>query len=212
MCVYTHISIYINISPPSRASLPPGQGSNLDVACVASQWSNRWMDEEVLVHIYDGILLSHRKEQMWISWTAVDEPRAIIQSLWFLITCYCESCSLLGLEVTDNLQLERAGGLIKTRTARTSLAAQWLVICAPNVEGGGAQVWSLVRELGSCMLHDIAKKEMFFKKSTDCWAPPHPPHSVGLGEAQESAFTQTGVYTMEKRQGPTVRHSRNYNL
>ena len=179
MCVYTHISIYINISPPSRASLPPGQGSNLDVACVASQWSNRWMDEEVSVRIYDGILLSHRKEQMWISWTAVDEPRAIIQSLWFLIACYCETCSLLGLEVTDNLQLERAsdwtGGLIKTRTARTSLAAQWLVICAPNVEGGGVQVWSLVRELGSCMLHDIAKKKCFLKKAQT--AGPHPtPH------------------------------------
>ena len=55
-----------------------------------------------------------------------------------------ESGTLLGLKVTDSLQLERAsdctGGLIKTRTARTSLAAQWLVICAPSVGGGGAQV------------------------------------------------------------------------
>ena len=27
-------------------------------------------------NIYNGILLSHKKEQMWVSWTEVDEPRA----------------------------------------------------------------------------------------------------------------------------------------
>ena len=141
------------------------------------------------------------------------EPLYRVYDSWLPTTV--ESGTLLGLEVTDSFQLERAsdwtGALTETRTARTSLAAQWLVICAPNVGGGGAQVWSLVGELGSCMLHDTAEKKCFFKKSTDCWAPPHPLHSVGLGEAQESAFTKTGVYTMEKRQGPTVKHSRNYN-
>ena len=29
-----------------------------------------------MVYVYNGILLSHKKEQMWINWTEVDEPRA----------------------------------------------------------------------------------------------------------------------------------------
>ena len=29
-----------------------------------------------MVNLYNGILLSHKKEQMWVSWTEVDEPRA----------------------------------------------------------------------------------------------------------------------------------------
>ena len=37
---------------------------------------DRWTDKEAVVHIYNGTLLSHKKEQMWISWTEVDEPRA----------------------------------------------------------------------------------------------------------------------------------------
>ena len=31
---------------------------------------------EVVVHIYNGILLSYKKERIWVSWTEVDEPRA----------------------------------------------------------------------------------------------------------------------------------------
>ena len=34
------------------------------------------MDKEVVVHICNGILLSHKKKQMWPSWTEADEPRA----------------------------------------------------------------------------------------------------------------------------------------
>ena len=34
------------------------------------------MDEEVVVHIYDGILLSHKKEWIWVSSGEVDETRA----------------------------------------------------------------------------------------------------------------------------------------
>ena len=29
-----------------------------------------------MIHIHNGILLSHKKEQMRVSWTEVDEPRA----------------------------------------------------------------------------------------------------------------------------------------
>ena len=35
-----------------------------------------WMDKEVVVHIYNGILLIHKKEWMWVQWTEVDGPRA----------------------------------------------------------------------------------------------------------------------------------------
>ena len=34
-----------------------------------------WMDKEVVVHTHDGILLSHKKEHIWVSSVEVDEPR-----------------------------------------------------------------------------------------------------------------------------------------
>ena len=37
---------------------------------------DKLMDKEVVEHIYNIILLSHRKEQIWVSWIDVDEPRA----------------------------------------------------------------------------------------------------------------------------------------
>ena len=37
-----------------------------------------WMNKD-LVHKYNRILLSHKKEQIWVSCSAVDEPRACIQ-------------------------------------------------------------------------------------------------------------------------------------
>ena len=36
---------------------------------------DKWMDQEDVVQICNGILLSHKKEQMWISWTEVEEAR-----------------------------------------------------------------------------------------------------------------------------------------
>ena len=33
------------------------------------------MDQEVVVHIHNGILLSHKKEHIWVSSDEVDEPR-----------------------------------------------------------------------------------------------------------------------------------------
>ena len=38
------------------------------------------MDKEVVVHIHNGILLSHKKEHIWVSSDEVDEPRTIIQT------------------------------------------------------------------------------------------------------------------------------------
>ena len=37
---------------------------------------DRWMDKKVMEHIYNAILLSHKKEQIWVSSSEVDEPRA----------------------------------------------------------------------------------------------------------------------------------------
>ena len=34
------------------------------------------MDKEHMVPAYDGILLSHKKEWIWVSCSEVDEPRA----------------------------------------------------------------------------------------------------------------------------------------
>ena len=47
----------------------------------ATQMStDRGMDKKAVVHIYNGTLLSHKKECIWVSPNEVDEPRAIIQS------------------------------------------------------------------------------------------------------------------------------------
>ena len=37
---------------------------------------NRWMDKEVVVHIHNGILFSHKKEYIWVRSNEVDQPRA----------------------------------------------------------------------------------------------------------------------------------------
>ena len=37
---------------------------------------NRWMDKDIVVQIHSGILLSFKKEYIWISSNEVDEPRA----------------------------------------------------------------------------------------------------------------------------------------
>ena len=36
---------------------------------------DRWMNKEVVVHIHKGILLSHKKEHIWVSSNEGDEPR-----------------------------------------------------------------------------------------------------------------------------------------
>ena len=36
---------------------------------------DRQMDKEDVVHIYNGILLSHKKERNWVIWWDVDESR-----------------------------------------------------------------------------------------------------------------------------------------
>ena len=34
------------------------------------------MDKEAVVHVYNGMLLGHKKERIWVSSNTVDEPRA----------------------------------------------------------------------------------------------------------------------------------------
>ena len=41
---------------------------------------DRWMDKEAVVHIYNGILLSYKKDQIWISSNEVDKLRASYMS------------------------------------------------------------------------------------------------------------------------------------
>ena len=36
---------------------------------------DKWMDEEVVVHIHNIILLCHKKEHIWVSSDEVDETR-----------------------------------------------------------------------------------------------------------------------------------------
>ena len=36
---------------------------------------DRWMYKEVVIHIHNGILLSHKKECIWVSSDEVDETR-----------------------------------------------------------------------------------------------------------------------------------------
>ena len=36
----------------------------------------RWMDKEVVIQIHNGILLSYKKEHIWVSSNKVDETRA----------------------------------------------------------------------------------------------------------------------------------------
>ena len=37
---------------------------------------SRWMDKKAMVHIHNGVLLSHQKEYIWISSNEVDETGA----------------------------------------------------------------------------------------------------------------------------------------
>ena len=36
--------------------------------------TDRWMDKEAVVHVYNGVLLSHKKECIWVSFNEVDKP------------------------------------------------------------------------------------------------------------------------------------------
>ena len=37
---------------------------------------DRWIDKEVVVHIHNRILHSHKKEHTWVSYNKVGEPTA----------------------------------------------------------------------------------------------------------------------------------------
>ena len=36
---------------------------------------NKWTDKEIVVHVFNGILLRHKKEHIWVNSNDVDEPR-----------------------------------------------------------------------------------------------------------------------------------------
>ena len=39
-----------------------------------SQSIDEWMDKEAVVHMHSGIVLSHKKEWIWVTSSEVDEP------------------------------------------------------------------------------------------------------------------------------------------
>ena len=41
---------------------------------------DRGMDKEVVIYIHNGMLLSHKKECIWVSSDEVNEPRTYLQS------------------------------------------------------------------------------------------------------------------------------------
>ena len=47
-------------------------GQDMETTLMSIEW---WMDKDV-VHIYNGVLLSHKKEHIWVSSNEVDKPRA----------------------------------------------------------------------------------------------------------------------------------------
>ena len=57
---------------------------------VETTWMSiyKWMDKEVVVQIYNRILLIHKKEQIWVSSSKVDEPRACYTE-WSQKNKYC---------------------------------------------------------------------------------------------------------------------------
>ena len=46
-----------------------------DIEAMQMQRTDRWVDTEDVVHIYNGILLSPKKEWMWALCSDVDKPR-----------------------------------------------------------------------------------------------------------------------------------------
>jgi len=117
---------------------------------------NRWMDQEVVVHIHNGILLSHEKEQNWVVCSDVDEPR-VCNSEWSkseerkyhillhiygickngsvqsspvtqscLTLCYPISCSTPGFQSITNSQ-----SLHELMSIESVMPSNHLILCRP---------------------------------------------------------------------------------
>ena len=59
--------------------LLPNNDFEIYMSCTRKQprlSTDRWVDKEIVVHVYNGLLLSHKKERIWVSSNEVDEPRA----------------------------------------------------------------------------------------------------------------------------------------
>ena len=59
--------------------------------------TNRWMDKEIVVHIYSGVLLSHKKEHIRVNANEGDEPTAYIQSEVIQKNKYCPLTCIYGI-------------------------------------------------------------------------------------------------------------------
>ena len=96
---------------------------------------NIWMDKEVAVHIHNGILLSHKKELIWLSSNKVDEPTAYYtkwsqsesEKLISYINAYI--CNLERWYLWSNMQDSKEDAGIKNRLLDTV------------GEGEGGMIW-----------------------------------------------------------------------
>ena len=87
--------------------------------------TDRWMDNEVVIHKYNGILLSHKKEHIWVSSNKVDELRHyIIQSAEAEVTILC-----IPRAQRENLRATGEGGNRGWDVWMASLT-QWAIVWA----------------------------------------------------------------------------------
>ena len=88
---------------------------------------NRWMDKEIVLHIYDGILFNHKEGWISICWTKVDVPQSgYVQTC--LTLCNSMDRSTPGLPVHHQLpelaktQAHQVGDAIQPSQPLSSLS------------------------------------------------------------------------------------------
>ena len=93
---------------------------------------NRWMDKEAVIHIHNGILLSHTKKYFWVSSEAMDEPAAAAaKSL--------QSCLTLCNPIDGSPAGSPVPGILQARTL------EWVAISFSNAWKWKVKVKSLSR-------------------------------------------------------------------
>ena len=103
------------------------------------------MDKEVVVHLYKGILINHKKERIWVSWAEVDERTAcytewskskrenqilyINAYIWNLEKWHWWTYFEGRKRDTENSFVDTMGGGEGKLTWETSIETQYITIC-----------------------------------------------------------------------------------
>ena len=82
-----------------------------------SDLDDRWMDKEAVVHVHNGILLSYKKEHVWVSSDEVNEPR----------TYYTELS-----KSEEEIEMYSLNKAIKIKQSRNGKESQELGGCVPK--------------------------------------------------------------------------------